>query len=508
MCWQICDDVDVSRRNELKPLELRYADIALGDNLACEGLRIAPYSNGPNRLHESLLHIDQCGVFAKIVQRHWDNATHSFSMAAVQQDVEEAFLRRLIFIGDPSSADHLRRVCRFRKEDTSAATIDAVMSTCNQAAGLMRELEGVGLLGNGSGRRHEELETLFFEMLHSMEYEQLQSLVRGLNAIIRSALQSGVPKADETVGQRLQSMFPNTGSDKERIRLVHIELQEDRFSEQSRTLLQSRFEELPSLLGFLQHHLREQDYTFAHVSSELKRRWGPDIDEWLGGIEASMENRGYDMAVEARKLDAALRDYEAVLASTPERRIHTVLAEALMCKEETLSAELPLMGALPGALRACHLVELRKQLHCWAARRSQAQQEEPWQWDWPFLVGRPMEAGNRVGASTTEEHGTAGRLLMWFESEDDLVVPAVRFLINDLVNELELREAAAKKKFAAACVIQVHARACLAEYARVAPPTMTMTIDVQRLNAPSSEMAKARFAMPSCWRRCLCLRPR
>jgi hypothetical protein len=57
---------------------------------------------------------------------------------------------------------------------------------------------------------------------------------------------------------------------------------------------------------------------------------------------------------------------------------------------------------------------------------------------------------------------------MWFESEDDLVVPAVRFLINDLINELVLREAAAKKKAAAACSIQARMRTWLAGRARVA----------------------------------------
>jgi hypothetical protein len=344
-------DVDVSRRKELKPLELRYANIALGDIRASEDLRVACCSDDPNSLQESLLRLDQCGVFAKMVQRHW---------AAVQQDVEETFLRRLICIGDPSRADHLRRVCRFRNADASAVTTDAVMSTCNQAAGLMRELEGVGLFGDGSSTGHGQLETVFFEMLHSMEYEQLQALVRGLDAIITHALQSGPPSADETVGQRLHRMFPRTSSDEERIRLAHIELQTDRFSEQSRTLLLSRFGELPSLLGFFQRHLREQDYAFAHVPSELKRRWGPDIDERLGTVETSMESCGHDMAKEARKLDAALRDYEAVLASTPERRLQEFLAQALLCKEEALPHELPLMGALPGSLQACHLVELHK----------------------------------------------------------------------------------------------------------------------------------------------------
>jgi hypothetical protein len=232
-----------------------------------------------------------------------------------------------------------------------------------------------------------------------------------------------------------------------------------------------------------------------HANEDIERRLGLDIEERLGGVEARMESHGHDTAIEARKLDAALRDYEAVLASTPERRLHEFLAQALLCKEETLPEELPLMGALPGALQARHLVELRKQLHRWAARRSRARHQEPWEWTWPFLTGRATATANQPGASTTAERDAAGRFLMWFETEDDLVVPAVRFLISDLINELVLREAATKKKAATACFIQALMRTWLAEHARVAAAeaaaAAAVTIELQKVEAQQAELRKA-----------------
>jgi len=79
--------VAVSERGSLKPLELRHTDIALGDIRPREDLRVALHCDDPEKLEESLLHLDQYGMFAKIVQRHWRNDSKSFCMAAVQQDV-------------------------------------------------------------------------------------------------------------------------------------------------------------------------------------------------------------------------------------------------------------------------------------------------------------------------------------------------------------------------------------------------------------------------------------
>jgi len=363
-----------------------------------------------------------------------------------------------MYIADPTHPDHLRRLCRFNAALPYAATADAVMSTASQAAGLVRDLECV--LGHGSDEAGgAKLDTLYFMMLHSMEYEQLQCLVRGLASVVSDALNKGVTEASTTVRLLLLRMFPLTDTDRERLELAHIELEVERFAEQSRTLLDARFDELPALLTFVQRHLHGQDYAFAGVPSELKAKWGPEMTERLGGAEAAMVERGLNLAIEAKALDASLRDYEAVLATVPEKRLAVFLSEVFNCDEEALAADLPIMAVLPGSLKAQHLVELRKQLRRWATQSS-ARQEETWQWSRTFLSERSAAdlAALQQGVSPAEDPDPAHRFLMWFESTEDVVVPAVRDCVFDLVNEVIALEAAAERKARAACYVQQHVR--------------------------------------------------
>ena len=176
-----------------------------------------------NQLKTSMLQLDLAGSFAKTVQVHWDRETRSFDLNAIRHEVDELFLNRLLPIGEPSS--NLRRTFRFRSHSSGAISGDEALA---KAARLQQELGRIGTAGPLDEDEAHGLHDLYFRMFHSLEHEQIDKLLRGLDMVINSRAGSrDQSMSDATVRTQLVEMFPAVTDDHERLQRVHVELLEE-----------------------------------------------------------------------------------------------------------------------------------------------------------------------------------------------------------------------------------------------------------------------------------------
>ena len=370
-----------------------------------------------------------------------------YAPQAIGQEVNEKFLCRLVPIADPS--EHLRRPFRFR-EATTGDTLSGDEAAL-KASRLMKELEQLVRSSSSlPGAQVASLQSLYFQMYHSLEHEQLDKVLRGLDTIISYSLQLAEASADHTISQRLREMFCDADDDKARLECVHVELQQE---EQRACLLKTRFCELPDFVGFLRAHLGAQDYIFARVPLQLKEKWPYAVAEALRAIEGSHDH-SLPLPEEARQLEASIVDYENIMAVDPEQTLHRFLITALG-SEQALFEELPLMKLMPRGLQAKHYVELRKILHHWASRTVEATPHTV-QWDWPFLFG--AKDGTAAPSTDVGTGDIASRWVLWFENTSDVVdaeaAAQVRDVLDGLISALITQEKVANLRVNAALQLQ------------------------------------------------------
>ena len=317
----------------IKPLELSIerSCVALGDigiwdlhmdqvikdqslDTRADRMRASVKMNG--RLKDDLKLLDQRGSFARAVQLHCQAGT--FDMDAIWQEVNELFLRRLLQIEEPSK--HLRRVFPFRARDASAGI--GADEALQKATRLQREAQK---MSGSELPSPEKLRERFFHIFHSLDHEQIDKLLRGLDIIISSAASNSSQPGSSyehtthtnlTMRSQLEKMFHVAGqSDSDLLANIlgdPVPLNEDL---QQKSLLSTPFSELPALFSFLCAHLSSRDYLYAQIAEPYKDQWDDAMVAALDDLERSYDsNTSNDepLSIAAAKLEATLVGWQNV----------------------------------------------------------------------------------------------------------------------------------------------------------------------------------------------------
>ncbi|KAL1518601.1 hypothetical protein AB1Y20_002889 [Prymnesium parvum] len=400
-----CHTLDSDRRH-VEPSRLTYSDIALGDVrplVLAQSMDDRAVAHIFSQLDEERL--DPLTCFATTIERQWQHG-NVFDLDGIADEVRRVYLGGLQLIDSPAA--RLRKVLRL---DQDGEALGAEL----QAKRLLLELEREGFK---EPKEMMQLQSLYLQLFHSLEYEQAQALLRGLGTVFSHA-QSAHEIADTTVVSQLQAMFPFAPTS-ELLQCTHVELKDE---EQAACLLQTRFSELPALVLFLHSYLVEQDFLFAHVPLQLKQSLPAEVREELLSVA---EGWGEQLSREARQLESTLIEYEPQLGSQPEDSLHHFL------RRVPLFAEL-----LPPSVCAKHYKELRKILHRWAAAAQSKEEVPSGPWSWRFLTNdgdQQLQATSRAARRDNAE--LAGLWTLWFEMPASLHDASEAAIVRDLVDEI------------------------------------------------------------------------